>query len=81
MGDDVDLLHKGREAGTETTAEDNDLVFLRAEAGAIAERKLELNRQQLPRAILDVVAFDRIKPLLAIIATECVDELLVDDRG
>ena len=80
MSDNVDLLDEGREARAESTTKHNDFVLLRAEAGAVAQRELKLDGQQLPRPVFDVVSLDCVKPLLAVVATEGVDELLVDDR-
>lgn len=80
MSDNVDLLDKRREARAEPTTKHNNFVLLRAEAGTVAQWELKFDGQQLPRPVLDVVSLDCIKPLLAVVATEGIDELLVDDR-
>jgi len=77
----INLLDKRTKARAETTSKDNDFVFLRTEACAVAQRELELDIEQLPRTILDEIALNCIESLSTIIATEGVDVLLVDDGG
>lgn len=76
---DVNLFNIGREATAEAASEDNHSVRLRTKASAVAERELQLDLQTLPVAVLDTVAFYCIEAVLAVITTEGIYELVVDD--
>ncbi len=78
-GLDVDLFNIGGEATAEAASENNNSVRLRTKASAVAERELQLDLQTLPVAVLDTVAFYSIEAVLAVVATEGVNELVVDD--
>ena len=75
----INLLDKGTEAGAEATTEHDYFVLLWAEACAVGEWKLELDLKELPRAILNMIPLNGVKPLLAVIPSEGVDVFFIDN--
>ena len=73
----IDLLNKGTKARAKATTENDDLILLWTEAGAVREWELEFYLQEFPCGVFDMIPLNSIKSLLTIISTKCIYVFLI----